>query len=170
MNEKNENQLEEKTNEEKLLEEISNLKEQKMILLAKIENERKSNLRDIEEFKRNANKRLLIKILPLMENYERALKFKVSKINKETNKFISGFNMIFEEFKSILKREGVIEYLPEVKKDIWDSNFCEVIDEIEDDNYELGTVMNVLQKGYILNGIVLVTSKVIVSKRSANVV
>lgn len=165
---KNENEeLQAEFNPADLSAEVASLKEEKMVLLAKIENDRKAHLRDTEEVVKYANKKIILKVLPLLENYERALKISESQPDSTISKFMSGFEMILESLKSSLKSEGVSEYVPELKKDLWDSRFCDVIDEVVDDSCEAGVVLEVLQKGYLLNGRVLITAKVTISKKSA---
>ncbi|WNE41345.1 MAG: Protein GrpE [Mycoplasmataceae bacterium] len=168
---KKENELEEILNkdESKSLKEDDFFKEEKFRLLADIENQRKNHLKEIEQISKYANKKLLLKILPLIENYERALKLGENIKDKSIDKFISGFKMVIDDLKSSLKLEGIEEYSPIIKKDVWNSDFCEVLGEIENDDYEHGTVLEVLQKGYLLHKRVLVTSKVIVSKRTQSI-
>lgn len=168
---KKENELEEilSKEESKLLKEDENFKEEKFRLLADIENQRKNHLKEIEQISKYSNKKLLLKILPLIENYERALKFGENIKDKGIDKFISGFKMVIDDLKSSLKLEGIEEYFPVVGKDVWNSDFCEVLGEIENNDHEQGTVLEVLQKGYLLHKRVLITAKVIVSKRSQSI-
>ena len=134
--------------------------------MADIENERKSNLKDIENSIKYSNKKILSKILPLIQNYDIALRV-AEKINNETvNKFLSGLKMTVNDLKLSLENEGIREYSPVPKEDLWDSRFCEVIKEVENDNYEQGTVLEVLQKGYFLHERILITAKVSISKKS----
>lgn len=166
MNKKEENSIEKVEKEEDLNKQLITLKEDKIRILADFENERKNHLKEIENVAKFSNKKLILKILPLIENYERALKLSDEVGNEKIDKFISGFSMVLNGFKSSLKSEGVEEYSPNVKEDLWDSKFCEVVEEIEDNNYEEGTVLEVIQKGYFLNKRLLVTAKVSVSKKS----
>ncbi|WNE41861.1 MAG: Protein GrpE [Mycoplasmataceae bacterium] len=152
--------------EKDLNKQLISLKEDKIRVLADLENERKNHIKEIENVAKFSNKKLILKILPLIENYERALKLSDGVGNEKIDKFISGFSMVLNDFKLSLKSEGVEEYSPIVKKDLWDSNFCEVVEEIENNDYEEGTVLEVIQKGYFLNKRLLVTAKVSVSKKT----
>lgn len=147
-------------------EEIEKLRQEKIRLLADIENEKKSHLREIEHSLKYSNKRLLLKVLPLLQNYEMALKVAEKIDNDEVNKFLSGLKMSLNDIKLALTNEGVKEYFPISKKDVWDSRFCEVVKEIEDGNYENGTILEVFQKGYFLHERILITAKVSISKNS----
>jgi molecular chaperone GrpE len=104
--------------EKDLNNQISILKEEKIRILADFENERKSHLKEIENVAKYANKKLILKILPLIENYERALNLSEKFGDKRIDNFISGFSMVLSDFKSNLKSEGVEEYSPIIKKDL----------------------------------------------------
>ncbi len=160
--------------EEKVLQEkkdlqIASLHEKNLLLTAEIENERKAHIRETEQAIRYANKKVLLKILPLIENYKRALLFVEKSKNKAVESFVIGFEMILNDFKDSLKSEGVEEYSPQPYKEVWDSKSCEIVDEVENNEYESGVIMQVVQSGYFLHKRLLSPAKVVVSKKSKSI-
>ena len=143
---------------------ITSLYEKNLLLAAEIENERKAHAKETEQVIKHANKKILLKILPLIENYKRALLFTEESKNKVVKNFVIGFEMILNDFRDNLKSEGVEEYFPRPYKEVWDSNLCEIVDEIENNEYESGTILKVVQSGYFLHKRLLSPAKVVVSK------
>ena len=125
-------------------------------LQAEFENYKKRIDREKEEFSRYAKADILEKILPIIDNFEMALK------NKDKGEqFVRGVEMIYAEMISFLQKEGVerIKALGEKA----DPNLHEVL-MTEKSGEEAGTVLEELQRGYMLNDKVLRYSKVKVAK------
>lgn len=76
-----------------------------------------------------------------------------------------GIQLIKQEFAKMLSSEGIIEIESLGKK--FDPNFHDAVDQIESEESD-GIILEVLQKGYILNGRVIRPSKVRVSKNITN--
>ena len=111
------------------------------------------------------NKRLedLIKeILPILDNFERAIKMDDNNLEDEVSKFLSGFKMIYCNLVNILKSNGVVEIDGNNKP--FDPTYHEAIMTEKQDGLEPGMVIEVLQKGYILNGKVIRPAMVKVSE------
>ena len=153
--EKLKQQLKEKDNE--LTEYVDALQR----LHAEFENFKKRIVKEQNKFIYMANKDLIKKLLPIIDNFERAISSKKSK--NEVKKIIDGINIIYNEFGQILKKEGVKELYP--KGEMFDPRYHDAIMQIESDKYEEGTVLEVLQKGYILNDNLLRPATVKVSKK-----
>lgn len=157
--------------EKKASEEIENEKttekvdEEKIILLAEIENIKKIHLREKSDLIKYSNQKLISRIIPLLDNYETALRTSEMINDENVKKFLSGISMAIEDFKNSLKNEGVEEYSIELGKDIWDSRFCEVVDEAESDEHEEGTVLSIVRKGYLLNSRMIRPASVVISKK-----
>ncbi|HDN81274.1 MAG: nucleotide exchange factor GrpE [Methanomicrobia archaeon] len=103
-----------------------------------------------EEFVKYANRELMLKLLDVLDNLERA-----SQTEDE------GIKLIYKQFKDILEKEGLEEIDTTGK---FDPYYHEVI-AVENSDCEEGKIIEVLQKGYLLNNKVLRHSKVKICKR-----
>ncbi len=87
---------------------------------------------------------LIAELLPVIDNFERAL------ATAETSDFKQGVDMIYRQIMDMLKNEGV-EVIPTTGEP-FDHNLHEAIMQVEDSEYESGIIVEELQKGYILDG------------------
>lgn len=95
------------------------------------------------------------KILPIVDNFERAILMDTEDLTDELSKFLSGFKMIYTSLVDILKSKGVEEMSIELRVTDFDPNLMQAVltDHIE--GVEVGKVIEVLQKGYTYNGKVI---------------
>ncbi len=110
---------------------------------------------------RIAAESLIKKLLDIYESLEKA----VSTVNNAAgNEFKDGLKMIYKEFSRILKSEG-LEPIPSVGVPL---DVCrhEVLMRKVDNDVPEDTVIEEIQKGYLLNTFVLRTAKVVVSQKS----
>jgi molecular chaperone GrpE len=70
--------------------------------------------------------------------------------------------MVTKEFSKMLKEEGV----EEIKCETFDPQFCEALDALESEE-EDGKILEVYQKGYMMNGKLVRAAKVKVAKNKA---
>lgn len=127
-------------------------------------NYKKNEMERISELLKNANTDLILNILPILDNFEIAIKEirnQKSKI-KDSEKIIKGFLQIKNQFQDFLKSQGVEEIKSIGEK--FDPNFHEVIAQIEVRDKESGIIIEEIQKGYKIHGKVLRPAKVKVSK------
>ena len=119
-------------------------------------------LADYDNFKRRtqidkdlANKfrsqSLLSDILPVLDNFERALSLQTT--SEESASVMKGVEMVQKSLIEAVSREG----LEEIKAvgEPFDPNFHQAVMQEKDDSAEPGIVLQELQKGYILKGRVL---------------
>ena len=165
----------EKTNQnaedEKLFDKISKLendlesiKEEKLRLLAEIENLRKRFDKEKIDLIKFGNSNIFKDFLSPIDNISRAL---ISISEKEFNEknykeLINGIEMVNEEIKKILENNGVKKIQALNKK--FDHNFHQAMMEIDSDE-ESGIVLSELQEGYTINDRLLRPSLVGVSKK-----
>lgn len=131
-------------------------------LAADFDNFRRRQNQEKEDLAKYAYEKLFVDILPVLDNFERALN--LSKDAKDISSIISGIEMIQKQLLDIMSRNGL-----EIIKALgnpFDPNFHEAVQQIVDDEKESETVINELQKGYLLNGRVIRPSMVVVSKKS----
>ena len=108
------------------------------------------------------NEDLIKEILPILDNFERAIKMDDTNLDDEVSKFLSGFKMIYCNLVNILKSNGVIEIDGNNKP--FDPTYHEAIMTEKRDGVEPGMVLEVLQKGYILKDRVIRPAMVKVSE------
>lgn len=99
-------------------------------------------------------------LLKILDNFELAQKHLPKEI--ESSEWAKGFAQIQQQFNEFLKNEGVEEIKALGEK--FDPNFHEALEEIDAEGKETGEVVEVLEKGYTINNLLLRPAKVRVSK------
>ena len=175
---KNENSSknEEKTNEvkdandinTKSNEEIEILREEKLRLLAEMENLRKRSQKDKIDSIKYGNLNFAKDILALGDNLTRALDAISSgeKKSESFNQLIDGLKIVQKEFMTILKKHGVKKIESINKK--FDHNYHQAMLEIETDEFNEGFVVKEMQGGFTMHERLLRPSMVGVSKKPEN--
>lgn len=101
-------------------------------------------------------------LLPIVDNFERALKLDNSNLTEDLSKFLAGFKLIYGQLVSILQAYGVQE-IECIDKEFDPSTMEAVmIDSVE--GKEMNTVIDCMQKGYMYKDKVLRVAMVVVNK------
>lgn len=149
----------------KLKEEADKAKEQQdkiLRLQADFENTRKRLERDKQDFARFANEGIIVELLNILDDLERTVDLAQSK-HQDLTAFLKGVEMILAHLYDLLKEYGVKPIDAEGK--LFDPHFHEALMQIEDKEKPEHTIVEELQKGYLLNDRVIRTAKVKVSKK-----
>jgi len=147
----------EPTAEEKLAE----LQDKYLRLSAEYDNFRKRTLKEKIELQKSANENLLHALLPIADDFDRALQ-SVEEA-REVEALKAGFKLITGKFNSFLNQQGVWEI--EARDQVFDTDLHEAITKIPAPSNKLkGKVVDVVQKGYYLNEKVLRFAKVVVGE------
>lgn len=129
---------------------------------ADLENTRKRLDREKQEFVKFANEGLILDLLNVLDDLERTVD--LAETGKEDlSAFVKGVEMILAHLYEMLKNHGVKPIEAEGK--IFDPNFHEALMQVENKELPEHTIIEVLQKGYLIHGRVLRTAKVKVSKK-----
>ena len=147
--EKEENEL------EKIKAELEEYKKAYAIKMADFQNFSKRKEKELQDFKEYAAKDIILKVLENLDNLERAQLATNDTNNMEA--LIEGLNMSVNNFKEMLKHEGVEEI--EAQDKIYDATEHHAITTISDKEKANNTVVFVSQKGYKLKGRVIRPSK-----------
>ena len=117
-------------------------------LQADFDNYRKRTQREKEEMAELAGSEFVKKLLPVLDNFERALK--VEDDFKEESSFKKGIAMIYEQFYNILNEAGVepIETVGEQ----FDPTKHEAVMRVESSEHDDNTVIEEIRKGYRIKG------------------
>lgn len=164
----NKKESEKETNkEEQLLNEVIILKEEKLRLLAEMENLRKRFEREKIDLIKFSSINLIREILSPGDNLERALAAipKDEKLPQPIKNLVEGLKMVQKEFSTILEKNGVKKIDSINKK--FDHNYHQAMMEIEKEDVDEGTVVQEIQPGYIMHDRLLRPAMVGVSKKSS---
>ncbi len=107
---------------------------------------------------------LILDLLPEFDNFERAAK--LAENSKDINKFVEGVKLIEDQLFKVLEKHGV-KAIETVGKP-FDPNLHEAVAWEEDNEHSHHTVIEELQRGFLLKERVVRPSKVKVSKRTIN--
>ena len=148
--------------EKKLEAEIAELKDKYLRVNAEMQNMR----RRMEDEKANLLKYegegLIKSLLPIVDNFERAISMDDTNLEDEVSKFLSGFKMIYGNLNSTLQGYEVIAM--DIINKPFDPNTMEAVLLEEVEGMEPNIVVDVLQKGYTYKGKVIRHAMVKVSK------
>lgn len=114
------------------------------------------------KFQKYANEDIIKEILPVLDNFERAISLDDTDLTDDLSKFLSGFKMTYANFVSILEKYG-IEAIDK-NNEPFDANIHQAVITDHVDGVESGMVIDILQKGYILKGKVIRHAMVKVSE------
>ena len=151
--------------EENLRNEIEQLRDEKLRLLADMENLRKRSDRDRMDTIRYGNINFARDILSLGDNLSRALDAipKDAEKTETITNLINGLRMVQREFTSILEKHGIKKI--EALNKRFDHNFHQAMMEIESEEVEEGIVIQEIQSGYNMHDRLLRPSMVGVAKK-----
>jgi molecular chaperone GrpE len=128
---------------------------------AEMENFKKRNAKEKEDVVRYANETLIKEILPVMDNLEKAISH--AQQDNAVDALREGVELTLKGLKDSLKKAGLKEV--EAQGHPFDPCFHEAVSEMVDERAKPGTVIQELQKGYVLNGRLIRPSMVIVNRR-----
>ena len=129
-------------------EEVNSLRKKIQRLQADFDNYRRRTQKEKDGLGLKAQIELLEEILPVLDNFERALK--TSEVESE---FKDGIKLIFKQLYNTLKQKGLEKI--ECENLEFDPRYHEAIMQVEDCKAESGIVIEELQKGYMFNGKVI---------------
>lgn len=126
-------------------------------LMADFANYKQREEKSKADFKKFASSSLVEKLLPVLDNFDRALKDK-----DPEDPFVKGVIMTRDELIKILKNEGLEEIASDGEK--FDHNLHHAVMTEESETVEEDYIIETFQKGYTLNGRILRPAMVKVSK------
>ena len=154
--------------EESPEEKLKNTHEKLLRSMAEMENQRRRFEKEKMEAFEFGGFNFARESLSLIDNIDRAIaSFKNDenlKTNKDLNKFIDAINIVKKDLISIFKKNG-IESIECINKK-FDPNFHQAMLEIENNTKEPGTVIQEIQKGYMMKDRLLRPSLVGVTKKT----
>lgn len=147
----------------KLTEENASLVEKVKLTQAELVNYRRRKDEETNSMMKYANQDLIMEIIPLVDNFERAIKLDDNDLTDEVSKFLSGFKMMYASLTEILKKFGVEEinrvgevFDPKQEQAL----LTDCIEELGDE-----VVIEVLLKGYKLKDRVIRPASVKINQK-----
>ncbi len=130
-------------------------------LHAEFDNFRKRTLKEKADLIKHGGERVLLDVISLVDDFERALVILHEAENKEA--MLEGMNLIYGKFTNFLKQHGVKEI--EAIGQPFDADRFEAVTTIPvQDESQRGTIVDCIMKGYALNEKIIRFPKVIVGE------
>ncbi|XEC96794.1 nucleotide exchange factor GrpE [Paenibacillus tarimensis] len=126
---------------------------------ADFDNFRRRTQKEKEELAQYASMKLITQLLPVVDNFERALAAAKSSDNNDS--LSKGIDMIFRQMEQVLQQEGLTPM--ETVGQPFNPEFHQAIMQVESGEHEEGIVLEEVQKGYMLKDKVLRPAMVKVS-------
>ena len=126
--------------------------------MAEFENYRRRSIQEKSDWIKLSTQKLALEICDVSDNFERALQ-QVSE-EKKTDSFVVGVQMIEQQLRTVLEKEGVVRIEALGKE--FDPSLHDALAHIPSE-YEENLVAAVIQNGYLMNGKVLRPVRVAVS-------
>lgn len=113
---------------------------------AEYDNFRKRTQKEKEADRKYKSQSLLTELLPVLDNFERALNVEVE--DEASKGVFEGLQMVHRQMKDVMVKEGLEEIKTEGEP--FDPHVHQAVMQVEDENYESNVVIEELQKGYKL--------------------
>lgn len=128
---------------------------------AEFENYKKRSTREMSDFRKYANEAMIKELLPVIDSLERALNLKAGEDNHSED-ILAGVELTLKELLKILEKSNVkpIDALGQT----FDPNFHQAVMQQESGDHPEQTVIEELQKGYMIYDRLLRAAMVVVSK------
>ena len=158
------NKKHEKVNKEveDLKNKIKELESKIMYKDAELINYRKRKDDEVSNMLKYSNSNIILEILPIVDDFERAIKLDDEILDDEVSKFLSGFKMIYARLLKILD-DFEVKDIDALGKE-FNSTYHQAVLSVEENGVEPNRVLDVLQKGYMYKDRVIRPAMVKVSK------
>lgn len=142
--------------------ERDDLKNRMLRAVADLENYRKRSAREKEDMRKYGIDRVVLELLPVLDNLERALEHADKSADNTT--IVDGIRMVQRQFVGALEKHGVKGF--DSKGEMFDPQKHEAIQQVETAEHETGTVLEEYQKGYYLHERLIRPALVVVARRT----
>ncbi len=129
-------------------------------LSADFENYKKRMVKEQAQWMQSARITLLSNLLTIIDNFNRAMEHKQKAESTDAKNWIDGIAMIYTSFGEFLKKAGVVE----VTYGLFDPMYHEALMHVSSDMHKPGEIVEVFEKGYMIDDHVLRPAKVSVAK------
>ena len=155
----NEEEEEEKSVEETLSEELAKEKDKFLRLFAEFENYKRRTSKERMELFKTAGQEVIVSLLPVLDDFDRAMKELAKSDDKEAFK---GVELINVKLRETLKGKG-LEMVEANAGDVFDAEIHEAITQIPAPDKKMkGKIIDVIEKGFKLGDRIIRHPKVVV--------
>ena len=134
------------------------LRDEQLRERADLDNQRKRMARDLDQARRFANERLLSELLPVLDNLERGLEAG----GTDFERLREGVELTLRQFQKVVEDHGLVP-VPGAGHP-FNPDHHQAVSVAESTEHPADTVVNAMQKGYLLNGRLLRPALVVVAK------
>lgn len=145
-----------------LKEKVSKLEDSLLREKAEVSNFKRRNMEEMDRVLKYKNEDILSEFLPIIDNFERAIKMDDNDISDEVSKFLEGFKIIYGNTLNLLNKFDVKEIDAEGIE--FDPTYHHAVLTEHDENKPEGVILEVLQKGYMYKDKVIRPSMVKVNE------
>ena len=143
--------------------ELSKLQDRYIRLAADLDNFRRRALREREEAHQFGHQNLVKDLLATVDNLARAIEHARQSEAGDLESLLQGVELVERELLATLTKHGLGVISAEGER--FDPSLHEAMAQVEDESADEGTVVQVLQRGYVLRDRLLRAARVVVSKR-----
>jgi molecular chaperone GrpE len=142
-------------------EKLAEMQDKYLRLSAEFDNYRKRTLKEKIEFTKTAGESILVNILPVMDDFDRAVKIIENAPDSKAMK--EGIDLIYNKLRDFLKQNGIKEIESDNRE--FDTDLHEAVTSIPAPEKKMkGKVVDTIQKGYYLHDKVIRFSKVVIGE------
>lgn len=132
-----------------------------LTLTADFENYKKRVNSERADWANDAQKRIVLDLLDVVDNFERALDQEKRREDNTHGAWLAGFEMIYQSLEKLLAKYGV-QVITEVVT--FNPKYHEALVQVESADHQSGNIVQILQKGYMMNDKVIRPATVSVAK------
>ena len=146
---------------------IAQIKDQLLRTLAENENLRKRTAKDIEQIKKYGHITLVRDLLSSVDNLTRAVQAAPKEkkgLDEPIKNLVIGVEIVLNEINSVLEKNSIKKIDPKGEK--FDYNLHQAMYEAPSDEFQTGTVIEVIQEGYLLHDRLVRPAMVGISKNN----
>ena len=132
---------------DELNKQVGLLKESLLRNQAELQNYKRRKEDEVSKIMKYKDEEFIKEILPVLDNFERAIKMDDNDLTDEVSKFLEGFKLIYTNMINILGKFDVKEVDAEGVE--FDPNYHHAVLTDHDENKPAGVILEVLQKGYM---------------------
>lgn len=145
-----------------LEDEVAKLKDTMLREQAETQNIRRRLQQKAEDDRKRAIEKLVVELLPVIDNLERAIE--AAGDNEHVKAYKEGVELTYKSFVDTLAKFNVQQLNP--LGEPFDPQFHEALTMVVNPEMEPNSVMDVMQKGYVLNDRLVRAAKVVVTKEA----
>lgn len=143
-----------------LEEELAQTQQRMMRIAADYENFKRRSEREKEEIRRFGTEKLLLEMIPVQDNFDRALSHSLNSEDRQS--LLQGVEMVKRQFEGVLKKAGCESF--DSLNTPFDPQRHEAVQQIESAEHSPNTVVEEYQRGYFLKDRLIRPALVVVSR------